>query len=437
MVYRRGAFRKKPTGSRHLAAALAVCLCLSTVGVQGAEGVASGSTALTEEEAIHRALTNPSLADLRAGWVGEVNANGLDKTAWQNPSLSYTREQLLGSNVLGEDYLTLSQQFDISGRKALARRAAKERREAAEHSADAVVVEFKAEVRRRFYRMLHAQQREASLAAWRERVEARLDAVTKREAAGDAAAYDRVRLQQELTNINARTRRERAARAKSWALLRALLDEDVRDGRGPTAANIPRLEGHILPARSKAAKREVVERTTERPTAKAHEAEGRALRLDARASSRWWVPNPSIGGGYKGVDLGGGARAHGFVFTLSVPIPAVDRQRGDRTRAAARSQSLGAQASLAANEASGQAAGLWEEVVLLSRASETLAEEGTTQSAELITAAEAAYVGGEIGVMELLDAYRSATNTDLSVLELAMDARLAEIDLSRLTEVQS
>ena len=219
--------------------------------------------------------------------------------------------------------------------------------------------------------------------------------------------------------------------------LRALLDEDVRDGRGPTAANIPRLEGHILPARSKAAKREVVERTTELPTAKAHEAEGRALRLDARASSRWWVPNPSIGGGYKGVDLGGGARAHGFVFTLSVPIPAVDRQRGDRTRAAARSQSLGAQASLAANEASGQAAGLWEEVVLLSRASETLAEEGTTQSAELITAAEAAYVGGEIGVMELLDAYRSATNTDLSVLELAMDARLAEIDLSRLTEVQS
>ena len=175
----------------------------------------------------------------------------------------------------------------------------------------------------------------------------------------------------------------------------------------------------------------------ERPAAKAREAEARALRLDARASSRWWIPNPSVGAGYKGIDLGGGARANGFVFTLSVPLPALDRQQGDKARAAARSQSLGAQTRLAATEARGQADGLWQEVTLLHAAAQTLAWDGDKQSQELIGAAEAGYVGGEIGVMELLDAYRSATSTDLSVLELAMDARLAEIDLSRLTGTPS
>ena len=189
----------RPIVSRYLAATLAGCLCWTAASAEGSPAIASNETGLSEDEAVRRALTNPSLSELRAGWVGAAKADGLDRTTWQNPSLSYTREQLLGGNVLGEDYLTLSQQFDISGRKSLARRAAKERQGAAEHSADAVLVEFKAEVRRRFYRLLHTQQRELTLAAWHQRVEQRLKAVARREAAGDAAAYDRVRLQQELT----------------------------------------------------------------------------------------------------------------------------------------------------------------------------------------------------------------------------------------------
>ncbi|MGH1348775.1 MAG: TolC family protein [Nannocystales bacterium] len=418
----------KPIVSRCISLALAGCLGSSTASA------AADPRALTETEALERALTNPSLAELRAGWVGAAKADGLDRAAWQNPSLSYTREQLIGSTVLGEDYLTLSQQFDLSGRRSLARQAAAQREGAAGHSADAVLLEFKAEVRRRFYRLLHAQRRQASLSAWHGRVGQRLEAVVAREAAGDAAAYDRVRLEQELTAIEARMAKEGAGKAKAWALLRALVDGASPEERGGWSRAEPRLTGELLPSRSGLAKQDAVDQLTDLPSAKAREAEARALRLDARGSSRWWVPNPSVGAGYKGVDLGGGARANGFVFTLSIPLPAFDRRRGDRTRAVAQSQSLGAQTNLAAAEARGQAAGLWEELNHLSAAAQTLAQDGGRQSEALLAAVEAGYLGGEIGVMELLDAYRSATSTDLMVLDLAMDARRAEIDLSRLTE---
>lgn len=431
MARRQRSSVSRPIAGRYFAAVLAGCLVSTIASARGSATDVSERATLTERDAVERALSNPSLAELRAGWVGAAEAEGQDQTAWQNPSLAYTREQLLGRTALGEDYLTLSQQFDVSGRRSFARRAAEQRQGAAEHVADAVRLEFKAEVRRRFYRLLYAQRRETSLADWHQRVQGALEGVTAREAAGDAAAYDRVRLQQELTAIEARIAKQKAAQARAWALLRSLIERPVA---GDARASAPHLTGEILPTHSGLGKQEAMAHTSELPTAKARESEGRALQLDARGASRWWVPNPSVGAGYKGVDLGGGARANGFVVTLSVPLPALDRRQGDRTRAAARAQSLRAQTSLAATEARGQAAGLWEQLTQLSVAASALANDGARQSQELLEAAEAGYAGGEIGVMELLDAYRSTTSTDLTVLELAMAARLAEIDLSRLTE---
>jgi cobalt-zinc-cadmium efflux system outer membrane protein len=414
-----------------------LCVVSWTVSVRShASERGSTHASLTEAQAVERALRHPALADLRTGWVGEARADGLERTTWTNPSLSYTREQLFGDETLGEDFVTLSQTLDISGRKSVARDAASERERAAGHRADAVVVEITAEVRRRYYRLLLAQERERVLEQWRKRVATRLAAVVKREQAGDAAAYDRLRLQQELTGVGARLERERAARSKAWTLLRALVDPEKRAVDRADANTMPKLDGRILPTRAHEAQA-TVEATSNAPEAKARAAEARALALDRRASSRWWVPNPSLGAGYKGAELPEGGRAHGFMVTLGLPLPMLDRQRAERTRAEAQSRSLRAETSLRATEARAQAAGLAQEVAMLSNGARAMMRDAARQSEELIRAAESGYQGGEIGVIDLVDAYRSATEADLTALDLAMRARNAEVELRRLTEAPS
>ena len=177
--------------------------------------------------------------------------------------------------------------------------------------------------------------------------------------------------------------------------------------------------------------------TTAAPEARAREAEASALAFDRRASSRWWIPSPNLGAGYKGVELPGGGRAHGFVVTLGIPLPLFDRQRAERTRVEARATALRAETSLRTLDARARATALAQEVADLTSAAKTLARTGTEQGAALVRAAEAGYRGGEVGVLEVVDAYRSAVEAELTVIDLAMQARMAQIDLRRLTETPS
>lgn len=52
-------------------------------------------------------------------------------------------------------------------------------------------------------------------------------------------------------------------------------------------------------------------------------------------------------------------------------------------------------------------------------------------AAELVRTAEAAYAGGELGILELLDAYRGALDAELQALELEWGARRARIEVDR------
>lgn len=390
---------------------------------------------LTEARAVKLALENPALPDLRAGWIGEATAEGIERTTWENPSLSYTREQLLGATPQGEDYLSLSQTFDVSGRRKLWRRAADEREDAAGHRVDAVEVDIAAVVRHRFYRLLVAQARGRLLQNWRAQVARHLDVVIAREKAGDAAPYDRLRLEREVASIDALVEREDAAAIKAWALLQALLEPEAN-----AAANdesVPALDGELLPPATPGVARSIAAtRTT--PEVEARKAEARALAFERRAASRWWVPSPGVAAGYKGVEVPmTGGRTHGFVVSLGIPLPLLDRGRADRTRVASRARALQAETRLAATEARAQASALAREVARLSDASRAMDRRNAEVAEPLVKAAESGYRGGEIGVMELVDAYRSSTEAELLELDLAMQARDAEIELRRRTEDRS
>lgn len=419
----------RPTISRFFA----TCLGVAVVGPPAARAEEptvepTPSPRLTEARAVRQALANPNLAQLRAGLVDEARAEGLARTTWQNPSFQYTREQLLSGGPLGEDYVTLSQTFDISGRRGLHRKAASKRGEAAEHQAAITRADLASLTRHRYYQLFVIQERRLVLSRWRAKVESQLASVRKREAAGDAAAYDRLRLQRELTRIDALAEREDAMVAAAWTRLHGLIEPEA-EARPSTP---PQLDGTLLPRarRDMAAEKP---RPLEAPEFAVAEAQSQALAFDRRAASRWWVPTPSFGAGYKGVELPGGGRAHGFVVNLGIPLPVLDRGRAERAHTRARARSLAAEANLARTQTRTEANALEEEVVRLSAAA-TAMRERNAEDNELLTAAESGYRGGEIGVMELIDAYRSSAEAELLALDLAMSARAADIDLRRRTE---
>ena len=104
---------KGPIVSRLLPLVVSALTLTAIAPARGAEPIAVDRTHLTEAGAVNKALANPALADLREGWVGEARADGIEGSTWQNPSLQYTREQLLSGGPLGEDYLSLQQTFEL------------------------------------------------------------------------------------------------------------------------------------------------------------------------------------------------------------------------------------------------------------------------------------------------------------------------------------
>ncbi|TPV93989.1 MAG: TolC family protein [Myxococcales bacterium FL481] len=384
---------------------------------------------LTEAEAVARAVGDPVLGQLRAGLEAEAEADGLRRTTRPNPTLQYTREQLVGRTSTGEDYLTLAQTVDLSGRRARYRRAASARRQAATERAHRVNVDVATRTRHRYYELLAAQLRHVTLSQWQERVAAGLDAVRRREAAGDAATYDRLRLQRERTRVVALVEQANATRHAAWAALAVLMGPGAAS---PEGAGTPPLRGELLPPvndRFTVAARDPLDT----PEFRAVEAEAMALAWERSAAARGWIPRPNLGAGYKGVGQSNGIRAHGFMATVGLPLPIFDRQRAAKARASAQASSLSARSQLALRHRLAEVAALQQQVTRLARAAANLERENAEQT-RMLVAAESSYRGGEIGVIELLDAYRSGAEAELLALELALAARVAEIELRRRTQ---
>jgi cobalt-zinc-cadmium efflux system outer membrane protein len=83
------------------------------------------------------------------------------------------------------------------------------------------------------------------------------------------------------------------------------------------------------------------------------------------------------------------------------------------------------------SEAMGEARGLRAQVVGLSEAARSFRRDAVGTSEDLARTAEAAYRAGEVGVLELLDAWRSVLDASVQVLELEVAARRARIELDR------
>ncbi len=409
---------KKPSGHRYSIAALLVMLVVSSAQAKPPEH----APPLTEKEAIARALQRPPLQDVLTGKVAAEEGREQAGSAVPNPQISYMREQTFGPLGSGEDYLSLAQTLDFSGRRALRREAGKARVQASQKEGDAVKLDIVADARERFYEVLYRQERLKALEAWALHVGQALEVVTRREKRGDAAAFDRRRIEREQAVASARLETERAALERVRAKLEAVLG-------GPPA--VTAVTGNLLPENDPMPLSKLRAAGNSRPDMIALHLRAEAASLDQKAFSRWWMPDIRLEAGWKGVQLSNQGRTDGFLAGVSLSIPLWDQSSGLARMAEGESQALRGQHALLVSEADGELAGAHAETLRLRRAALDFRRRSAGISADLIRIALAGYEGGEMTLLELLDAYRGAADDALTALDLDHAARLTRIELDQ------
>ena len=135
---------------------------------------------------------------------------------WPNPRLTFDREAVAG---ITENMVMVSQVLPITGRRGFEVQAASALVEASSSRADEALRRARADLRLAFGQLVSAQVREQELTASRDRLRALADILAKREAAGDAAGFDRLRAEREVVDVDT----DRAAAATDRARAQAIL----------------------------------------------------------------------------------------------------------------------------------------------------------------------------------------------------------------------
>ncbi len=387
----------------------------------GAEPMAS--VPLSEAQAVARTLGRPALEALVRSEVALAEAAAIERGLWPNPEVGYGHDQVFGSpHDEMEQAVVLSQRFDLARRRGLLAEAGEMRARSAAAGGESLRLEVAAEARRRFYQVLHSQGRHAVISGWIERLGGAHELVAHRKAAGDASRYERHRLERELRAARAELAAEGAARDAAWLRLAALMGEPAT----PTAS-WPRVRGRLLPSQAEPA---AIAPLGERADLRALELEAQAAQIELEAAERGWVPELGLSAGWRSV-AAGDERRHGFAAELSLSLPIFDHGQGAEARARALGQQARARRELRLQSAAGELAAARTRLRALIRAAQRFRQDSSRASAALVRMAEQGYGGGELELLELLDAHRAAVEDELRALELELAARHARIDLDR------
>jgi len=391
-------------------AAIALALVPAAAGAQ--------SLSLTESEALAR--FSPESARVRAlrASANVARADVLAAGRWPNPRLTVDRESVAGVT----EYLTMvSQPLPITGRRGLAVQAATASASATASRADEDVRRLRADARLAFATLAAAQTRERELTAAGDRLRALAQVLGRREAAGDAAGFDRLRAEREVLDIEADLTLASADRARAQSVLASYLSgiEDpsqIAAVAGSTpAATVPPL--NVLLAQAESTRGEL----------RAFRQEAEAARFALRAAERSRVPEPEIVAGTKSSSIAGGDV--GSVLSVHASIPLFDRAHPERALAEARAAQANARTESFLTVLRGDVAALRATVLQRREAALRYRADALESAAQIERIAQVSYDAGERSILELLDAYRlgASARTRQAALDLAV--RQVEIEL--------
>lgn len=380
---------------------------------------AAAQTVLSEDDALARlSADSPRVRAIRAA-VDLARVDVVAAGRWPNPRATFNREAVAG---VTENMFLVTQSLPITGRRRLDISAASTLVSASERRADDEVRRARAALRSAFADLVSAQVRETELARARDRLRDLTAILARREAAGEAAGYDRLRADREVMDVDAEWAVARSDRARAQAGLAAFFAApgDVTSivAAAPDASRKP-----VLPSVDELMTH--AESVLGEPAALRHEMA--SAEFAERAAARRLLPEPEVVVGTKSSTIAGGDL--GSVVSVHVNVPLFDRARPERALAQARHAQAEAKATAFQISLRAQVTALRAVVMERREAADRYRASTTASAGQLERIAQVSYEAGEHGILELLDAYRSAGAARTRQAVLDADVRQAEIEL--------
>ena len=389
-----------------------VCTRIAAVGLLVPSVVAGQDR--TEREVVELIVRDgPRARAIRA--ESEVTRREqLARFAYPNPAVTYSRE-----SAGFTEFLQAEQTLPLFGARAALSRAGEAATAAAEADRDVRLWLLQSEAAAGVARLVAEQARLELAQAHTRDVERLIEILRTREREGEGSRFDRLRAEQELRDTRQLVTSAAVSVVEARATLSALLPRDIA---------LTRIAGALDPQPAPAAEDALIAKATSaRAELRALQQLGERATLEAEAARRARLPSPNVFGGLKRADDVSG-RQTGGVFGLSVSVPLFDAGGRESARWAAERARVEAERASIEYRIRSEVIGA-SEVLSLRQAALSQEQQGAAE--ELVQIAEVAYREGEVGILELLDAVRTAARAKVRSIDLRLEARLAQIALER------
>lgn len=338
----------------------------------------------------------------------------LARLAYPNPVVTYSRE---GAGFT--EFFQAEQSLPLFGARSALARAGIAATAAAEAERDVRLWLLRSDAAAAVARVAAEQTRLQSARAQVGVIERLIEILRTREREGEGSRFDRLRAEQELREINQVVTAATVALTEARSGLTGLLPRDVSLG---SVTSTPMSQQPPAPVETL-----FTRAATARGELRALEHLRQKATREAEAARRSRLPSPTLFGGVKRADDASG-RETGGVFGLNIALPIFDSGRRDAARWEAEGARVEAERASVEYRIRSEIAGA-SEVLTVRQAALSQDQQGAAE--ELVQVAEVAYREGEVGILELLDAVRTAARARDRSIDLRLDARLAQIALER------
>jgi outer membrane protein, heavy metal efflux system len=368
------------------------------------------------ESVLLQQLDQSPAADALRRRIDETRASARLRTVIPGPTVAFTQEHAGGTT---DSFLLLRQDLPVTGQLGLLRQVGDARIDAVAHAAEWARRQLRAEARLAFARMLVAQAREAAVLAALRDLDALIHVLQVREGEGETSTFDRRRAEREVAEVRRELAVARIELSRAAGLLRPFVPgapDDLRAAGTLVVVGPPALSA--LPSRTAGT------RSDERSMQTTIDA----LRLEQRAARRGRLPQPVLTAGVKhtGLDLASGT---GYALGVELRLPVFDRGRAAVGAAQAALATASAERDALRTRIDAEVQTAHAVVTELHSLVLAYEQDVAGSGAELARVAQVAYDEGELGILELLDAYRVAMEGQLHAIDLRGRTRAALIEL--------
>lgn len=372
----------------------------------------------TETSVVQRFLDQSPYAREARARVAIAEAEAKGRSRYSNPSLNYSRE---GAGLT--EFFQAEQAIPINGRLKLLRQAGVSSVRAAEAEGAFDIWQARVSLRLAFYDVLAAQERERVYAAGLQEIENVIRVLRDREREGEGSKFDRLRTERERAELLAELSLVQAETELGRSRLLAFLPPDTQVAKvtGLIESTLLPLDAAGLIQRAMGARED-------------YRAEQRRLeqfRLEQRAAERLRIPEPVLNAGLKRADVGQSRIANGPVVGVSVPLPIFNTGQAEVSRFSAEQERVSARLQILSQRIRAGIEGTVRAFNVRVQARDRYRQELADSGPELIKIATIAYQEGEIGILQLLDAFRSQRQAQLRMVDIHSAVKDAQIELER------